>query len=124
MAARENGSPGTSIQAWNLIARMVEVEAALEDRRRSAHEVHPECSFRLLDPRIGATSKKTARGTGLRLRALQGVLDLPPLDKAPPLVPLDDLLDATVVAWTASRIAKRAADLVILGPDDGPRITI
>ncbi len=115
-AQRAAGRPGTSIQAWNLIAKMLEVRDALRERPgRQVVEAHPECSFRTLDPAIGATSKKTARGVGMRLRALATVFDLPDLADAPPGVPVDDLLDAVAVAWTAQRVRSGTAARL---PDD------
>ena len=125
-AQRTTGRPGTSIQAWNLIAKMLEVRDALRDRPgRRIVEAHPECSLRMLDASIGATSKKTGRGVGLRMRALAAVFDLPDLADAPPGVPVDDLLDAAAVAWTAQRLVHRTATQLPGEPEAGePVITI
>lgn len=125
-AQRAAGRPGTSVQAWNLIAKMLEVRDALAVRPdRQVVEAHPECSFRTLDPAIGAESKKTARGVGLRIRALSREFDLPDLADAPPGVPVDDLLDAAAVAWTAQRLDAGSATRL---PDDAragePVITV
>jgi predicted RNase H-like nuclease len=110
MAARAAGTPGTSIQAWNLIPQMLQVLQARRAHPAAAvHEAHPECSFRLLGElagvEIGAASKKTGRGAGLRLRALHSVVELDLAD-APGEVPVDDLLDACAVAWTAGRVLR------------------
>lgn len=93
---------GTSIQAWRLIPKIIEV-ADVADARFV--EVHPECSFAELAPAAVAHSKKSAKGMALRWAALSSALDLPDLTEAPDRVPVDDLLDATVAAWSAARHA-------------------
>lgn len=125
-AQRTQGRPGTSIQAWNLIAKMLEVRDALRERPdRRIVEAHPECSLRTLAPAIGTASKKTGRGVGLRLRALATVFDLPDLADAPHGVPVDDLLDATAVAWTAQRLVAGIATTLPADPGRGePVITV
>lgn len=120
MAARPAGAPGTSIQAWNLLPLIDQVGGVATGR---VVEAHPECSFRLLDARIGRASKKTAQGAGLRLRALAGVLDVD-LAHAPPDVPVDDVLDATVLAWTAARYDRGEHLTLPPGATAAPRIVI
>ena len=122
-AQRSAGRAGTSIQAWNLIAKMLEVGRAVEARPgRRVVEAHPECSLRVLDPSIGTASKKTGRGVGLRLRALGSVFELPDLAYAPPGVPVDDLLDAAAVAWTAQRLVAGIATQLPSDPDVGESV--
>lgn len=116
MAARPAGTPGTSIQAWNLLPKIAQVTEAASAR---VVEAHPECSFRQLDERIGMASKKTAPGVGLRLRALANVADLDLAD-APPDVLVDDVLDASILARTARR--HRCGEHLSLG--DGPTIVV
>lgn len=124
MNRRPAGAAGVSIQAWNLIAKMVEVRDALDaDRDVSVVEAHPECSFRALDPTIGLASKKTARGVGLRLLALEQVLDVD-LSYAPKDVPVDDVLDAAVLVWTAQRVAAGAHRTLPDGASGPPAIHV
>jgi predicted RNase H-like nuclease len=92
-----------SRQAWNLVPAIRALDAALGDpARRDVREVHPELSFRELDPAV-ADPKVTARGSAQRLRALRRVMDVDLLE-APPLVPAVDALDACAAAWSARRI--------------------
>jgi predicted RNase H-like nuclease len=126
MQERPAGTPGTSIQAWNLIPQIVQVRDALAAAPdRLVVEAHPECSLRRLDPSIGPVSKKTGLGVGRRLRALRRVFDLDLAD-APADVPADDLLDAAAVAWTAARVERDDRDLLVLpeGATAWPRILI
>jgi predicted RNase H-like nuclease len=100
-----------SKQAWNLVPAIRGVDAALGDPpREDVWEVHPELSFRTLDPEV-ADPKVTARGLAQRLRALQRVMDVDLLE-APPLVPAVDALDACAAAWSAQRIAEGTAECV------------
>jgi predicted RNase H-like nuclease len=80
-------------------------------------EVHPELSFRRLDPRV-VESKRTARGLGQRIRALAGPYDIGDLAELPPGVPLVDALDALAAAWSAARHRAGAAE-VLGGDRDG-----
>jgi predicted RNase H-like nuclease len=126
MQERPAGTPGTSIQAWNLIPQIVQVRDALAAApHRTVVEAHPECSFRRLDPSIGPVSKKTGLGVGRRLRALHRVVDLD-LAEAPEEVPVDDLLDAAAIAWTAARVERDDRDLLVLpeGATAWPRILV
>ncbi|KQU44279.1 hypothetical protein ASG84_13355 [Rhodococcus sp. Leaf278] len=66
-------------------------------------EVHPECSFRAMSPATTFTSKKSGRGVGQRLAALERwseYLDLADLPAGPAV---DDFLDAAAAAWSARR---------------------
>lgn len=107
---------GLSKQSWFILPKVRDVDDALgEPPDPRIVEVHPEVSFRRLDPRVEA-SKKTAVGVGQRLRALARWLDA---DSALADVPqgpgLDDALDALVAAWTAARW--RDGRAVVLPPD-------
>jgi predicted RNase H-like nuclease len=100
----EASGKALSRQAWNLVPAIRGLDAALGDpARRDVREVHPELSFRELDPAV-ADPKVTARGSAQRLRALRRVMDVDLLE-APPLVPAVDALDACAAAWSARRIA-------------------
>lgn len=124
MAVRPGGTPGTSIQAWHLILSIVQVRDAIADRpAATVIEAHPECSFRAMDDRIGLASKKTGRGAGQRLRALLREFDVDLAD-APADVPVDDLLDASAMAWTAARYERGEAFTLPEGATTAPRIVV
>jgi predicted RNase H-like nuclease len=89
-----------SIQSYGMRHRIFEIGRLARNDARIV-EVHPEVSFREL---AGHTlpSKRTAEGASARQRALGIALpDLPH--------PLDDVLDAAVVAYTAARYARGEA---------------
>ena len=91
------GGAGLSIQTWNIVDRMREVDDAADDPRLV--EVHPELSFAALAGRL-LDRKRTAAGRAQRLAALRGWL--PALD--PGSVPSgDDAPDALAAAWSGQR---------------------
>jgi predicted RNase H-like nuclease len=110
----ERGWPRPSIQSYGMRHRIFEIGRLGASDERIV-EVHPEVSFREL---VGRTlpPKRTAAGASQRRRALaaSGIVlpDLP--------YPIDDVLDAAVVAWTAARYAK--GDALSLPPEHGDRI--
>ena len=95
-------APSTSAQGWALRTAILDV-ARIEDPR--LREVHPEVSFAALAGATLAFGKRTWNGQRERVRLLAGAgIDLPDrLDAG--LVAADDVLDAAVAAWTATRIA-------------------
>lgn len=92
-----------SIQLWNILAKIREVDSALTPRLQTRiREAHPECSFRLLHGGPLPHPKKAAQGLALRRRLLRphfGRLD------AIPGAALDDVLDAYALLWSAGRLA-------------------
>lgn len=105
---REAQRPGMSSQAFALFPKIREVDAFATDPR--VFEVHPEVSFAALAGAPLAHGKKTWAGMHARL-ALLASAGLPlPTDLGPAnIVPPDDVIDATVAAWTARRIATGTA---------------
>jgi predicted RNase H-like nuclease len=101
-AAREV-APDTSAQAWALRTAILDV-ARVRDPR--LHEVHPEVSFAVLAGGPIAFAKRTWNGQHQRLRLLADVGIQIPYRLDAGLVGADDVLDAAVVAWTATRIAR------------------
>ncbi len=88
-----------SVQAWNLVDRIADVDAAPIDHGRVV-EVHPELVFASLAGPLGP--KKTPDGAAARTAALRTWLP----DGWPPHprpARLDDALDALACAWTAQR---------------------
>jgi predicted RNase H-like nuclease len=115
---REVTGQGLSRQAYALAPKILEVDA-LVGRVPGLVEVHPEVSFRVL---AGETlpKKKTWGGVQRRRALLVGAgIELP--DDLGPAneVPVDDVLDATVAAWSGLRIARGEA--VRVGDDDHQR---
>jgi predicted RNase H-like nuclease len=98
---------GISRQAWNLTAKVLEVE---QWRRASGHqawEVHPEVVFRELAGQPLTTPKKVWAGQHERRDLLRagGVVVPDQLGPAGQFAAPDDVIDAAAVAWTARRIA-------------------
>ena len=93
---------GLSRQAFNLLAKIRELDAIGPDRR--LHESHPELAFARLLGHVPVHSKRTAAGRAERLLALQ--LDAPPTC---PGAAVDDVLDALALVHTARHIAEGTA---------------
>jgi predicted RNase H-like nuclease len=107
---------GISIQAFNLLPRIAELDTAIDpslcDR---VVEAHPESGFAAVAGAPLTTKKRSTEGRHERRALLDRVfpggtsgLDAPVRGAAP-----DDVLDAAVNAWTAARWARGAA--VVLG---------
>ncbi len=111
---------GISIQGFNLFPKIIELDRCLTpDLCDQVIEAHPESGFATLAGRPLDTSKRTAEGREQRRQLLTTWLDDPDgllgghhRGAAP-----DDVLDATVNAWTARRWSDGIA--VVLG--DGTR---
>ncbi|MFJ3334173.1 DUF429 domain-containing protein [Streptomyces sp. NPDC086766] len=107
-----------SRQAWALRPKLLEARACwLADER--IHEVHPEVSFRALADGVPLPyAKKTWRGQNLRrtLLAAAGLVLPDELGEAD-RIPVDDVLDAAVAAWSANRIALGTANRVPEAPE-------
>lgn len=95
-------APSTSAQGWALRTAILDVDRIDDERVR---EVHPEVSFAVLGRAPLAHAKRTWNGQHERLALLgaAGIKIPKRLDAG--LVPVDDVLDAAVAAWTATRIA-------------------
>ena len=95
-----------SAQAFQLVRAIRQLDDALGDPPTDrVVEVHPELSFRALDPAV-RDRKGTARGTVQRMHALRTVMDVEgALADAPVGVPVVDALDACAAAWSARRLA-------------------
>jgi predicted RNase H-like nuclease len=105
-------APSTSAQGWALRTAILDV-ARVDDTR--VREVHPEVSFAVLAGTPLAFAKRTWNGQNERLRLLRraGIKIPNRLDAG--LVPVDDVLDAAVAAWTATRITR--GEHVTIPPD-------
>lgn len=95
-----------SRQAFNLAAKVLEVERWLPAAPCPVFEVHPEVSFALLLGHPATASKKTWAGMVERREALLGAgIDLDGAAwAAASRVAVDDVLDAGAAAWSAWRL--------------------
>ncbi len=108
---------GMSIQAYNLLRKVEQVDAALRASAADAqrvHEVHPELCFQQMNGgRPLAHGKKSVEGRALRIALLgphfpgqaERLLDGFPRKQ----VQADDVLDALACLWTAQRLARGRA---------------
>lgn len=108
-----------SIQCWNILRYVREVDGLLRTRPDLAerlHEVHPEVAFRRLngDRPLAASKKGQARAAGLaERRALLIGAGLPAAlvaSRAPPGIGADDHLDAMAALVVARDIARGRAE--------------
>lgn len=109
---RSQGLPGISRQGFNLAPRIREVaELAAHDDR--IVEVFPESSFRAMAGRPLEATKKSWAGMAERRRLLAEAdppLVVPDRIGGAGRVPVDDVLDAAAVAWTAWRVVTGTAE--------------
>jgi predicted RNase H-like nuclease len=117
-ASRALGGVGLSKQAFNILSKIAEVDAAvagLADGR--VREVHPElCFFEMGGRRAVLEPKRTPEGKARRVALLEqsgfaGVLDLriERLGEVELSPGDDDVLDAAAACWTAQRLARGEA---------------
>ncbi|MDP3890501.1 DUF429 domain-containing protein [Nocardioides sp.] len=109
---RELTGKGVSAQAFGLAAKLLDVDAWVRDPHSTARrigqvvEVHPEVSFAELAQ--GPVSRKTTWAGLMQRRALleRAGIHLPDdLGTAGASAAADDVLDASVAAWSATRVA-------------------
>jgi predicted RNase H-like nuclease len=98
---------GLSVQTWNIVARIAEVDRVADDPRLV--EVHPELSFARLAGAV-LVPKRSAAGRAARIEAARREWpDLPEVPRG------DDALDALAAAWSAARWLAGTADVL---PDE------
>jgi predicted RNase H-like nuclease len=96
-----------SAQSFALLPRIREVDLHADDPR--VFEVHPEVSFRLMNP-APLLPKKSWGGLQARLQRLADQTIRLPTDLGDAnLVGIDDVVDAAAAAWSAARIALGSA---------------
>jgi len=93
---------GVSVQTWNIVGKIREVDAAADDPRLV--EVHPELSFARLAGEV-LPSKHGPEGRPVRLRAL--ARRWPGLPDVPPGL---DGIDALAAAWSGERWLRGEAE--------------
>jgi len=117
--ARRLNIPGISAQTFALKKQILAVQPFAE-RDDRIYEVHPEVSFREACGNELRWSKSSWNGQMVRrsILAEKGIVlpqVLPELGGADP----SDILDASIVAWSASRIANNSSERF---PADGSRL--
>ena len=96
-----------SIQLWNILHKIREVDEAMTPRlQRRVREAHPEVSFALLNGAPLRFAKKSADGEAERRRLLRPIFGEIP---AVPGAARDDVLDAYALLWSAHRAWRREA---------------
>ena len=100
--SRELTGKAISKQTWHILPSVKAWRDADFDPNIYV-EVHPECSFRTMSPTTTFASKKSGRGVGQRLAALQRWSKHLELDDLPDGPLVDDFLDAAAAAWSARR---------------------
>ena len=117
---QRQGEPGVSAQAYALRNKIFEVEAVAASDAR-VYEVHPEVSFCGLAGRPVLSRKKTWEGFWERVSLLRSVgLEIPSDIGEAGRAAVDDVLDATAVAWSALRIASGEAQSLPETPERDP----
>ena len=110
--SRAAGSVGVSLQSYNILGKVAEVDGLRDPR---LVEVHPEVSFRELTgivlPRKLLVAGRQARLAALRTWLPEAALPAPRPGRARP----DDCVDALVCAWSGWRWLAEAAR--VLGGD-------
>ena len=106
---------GVSIQAWNLVPKIRELDASLDPRLQArVRETHPELAFARLAGAPMSDPKRTPAGRAARREVLGlGEAEIPRLRGAAS----DDVLDAIVLAHAAA--AMRDGSAIVVG--DGER---
>jgi predicted RNase H-like nuclease len=115
--------PSLSAQSFALRAKILAVEACVEER---VFEVHPEVSFAALARRQLLYSKRTWNGQMERRQLLATAgIELPD-DLAAGQAATDDVLDAAIAAWSAARKARGEAATLPADPplQDGRPVAI
>jgi predicted RNase H-like nuclease len=103
-AARSATGRGISKQTFNIMAKVAEVDRLIKPANENVVEVHPECSFKMLNDGERLPSKKTAAGQVIRRKLLVDHFDLP--STAPPGAAIEDVLDAYAVLWSVRRFQR------------------
>ena len=98
-----------SKQSWFLKDKILEVRNAISNGM-SLSEGHPECSFTAYNGRVFEERKKSLRGMFERLSCLMEI-GFNPTKLVRSMsdakgVKVDDLLDASILCWTAGRVAQ------------------
>jgi predicted RNase H-like nuclease len=100
--ARSATGRGISRQTFHISAKVAEVDRLIQSGVNCCLvEVHPECSFRVLNSGEVLPPKKTVAGLDKRRQLLRHHFDVP--TTAPRGAALHDMLDAYAVLWSTMR---------------------
>ena len=102
--ARVATGKAISIQAWNIVSKIKELDAAVtRELEHRVAEIHPECSFLMMNHTRPLDSKHIASGREQRVELIRRFFSVTPV--APRGARLDDVLDAYAVLWSTERFA-------------------
>ena len=103
--ARTATGRGISKQTFNIMRKVAEVDRLIDPAKQDVLiEVHPECTFTMLNGDRSLPSKKTVDGQLVRRRLLAEYFDIP--TTAPTGAALDDLFDAYAALFSISRFQR------------------
>jgi predicted RNase H-like nuclease len=105
--SRSDSGHGLSIQAWNIVPKIREVDDLLRTYRPAFFECHPEVSFARMCGAPIQESKKSAAGATIRSDLLHREFGARP--ERPMGCGADDYVDAWACLWTARRWLARTA---------------
>ena len=124
--SRELTGKGLSKASFNLVPKILEVKP-IAKRNERVYEVHPEVSFRALAGHPLASKKQWNGHVERRALLVAAGIVIPDALGDAGTAAADDILDAAVAAWSASRIAA-GEEISLPSPpehdDDGRRIAI
>jgi predicted RNase H-like nuclease len=114
---------GISRQTFNILPKIHEADLVMTPTLQArVRECHPEVSFCALNGDCLRYAKRTREGQRERIDLLETVFGPSIRDLRPPRgAALDDLYDAAVLAWTASRIARGEASSLPAMPEADAR---
>jgi predicted RNase H-like nuclease len=116
--ARSATGRGISKQTFNIMRKVAELDRLIGPQHEDAViEVHPECTFKMLNDERCLPSKKSFEGRAIRRRLLTKHFHIPA--ESPPGAAIDDLLDAYAVLWSVSRFQRNEHRVFGDGSRDG-----
>jgi predicted RNase H-like nuclease len=105
--ARATTGRGISKQTFNIMRKVAEVDRLIDPANQDVLvEVHPECTFRMLNGDRALPSKKTADGQRVRRRLLADHFEMPTI--APHGAAIDDVFDAYAALLSIGRYQRNA----------------
>ena len=109
---RKITSLGLSKQSWNLFKKIIEMQPYAFDKK--VFEGHPECSFAFYNKKPMDYNKTSLKGLFLRLEIINQIgfnlIDLSKKLSNEIQAKPDDLIDAAILCWSASRIVNGQAN--------------
>lgn len=109
-ASRQASGRGLSMQSWNLVPKIRELDRLVEERHHhTVLEGHPESSFAELAGAPLASKKSTPEGRSARIALLEDAIH-PDVERLLSATPKRvDAIDALILLWTARRAASGTA---------------